>query len=370
MKVLFTINSYVDYEWENWKNRQPLDCPAHYLWGATHLSQHGIDVEVLPYQKYVALKNIGYKLKLGDLDQQFRVLKLQNQYDLIYSSGQDGSIILSLLRVLGILRKPIVVKLERPLKNTFWNKILIKFFAQGHDKILCLSKRLYDQMKIDFGIVEGKLELLEWGADLPSYQLKNLPESPINSQQSSAFIISAGSTKRDFNTLVQAFSEIRVPLHIYCSGKSAPTAAEIPSNVSVRYNHPTDKKALSFREILLEYHRSYAIAIPLDIPPSTADYSNSYGLTSLLDAMAMGKAVVITRNKQIDIDVEKEGIGIWVDYKDIKGWQKAITYLLEHPKETREMGLRARRLCEDKYNLEKYASVLADSLKSVGEAKN
>jgi glycosyltransferase involved in cell wall biosynthesis len=81
--------------------------------------------------------------------------------------------------------------------------------------------------------------------------------------------------------------------------------------------------------------------------------------------MAMGKAVIMTRNQQIDIDIEKEGIGIFVEPGDVEGWKQAIFYLLEHPQETEEMGNRARSLCENRYNLDEFSSKLSEVLKSV-----
>ncbi|NEQ19020.1 MAG: glycosyltransferase family 4 protein [Microcoleus sp. SIO2G3] len=77
----------------------------------------------------------------------------------------------------------------------------------------------------------------------------------------------------------------------------------------------------------------------------------------------MGKAVVMTRTVEPCIDIEKEGIGIFVEQGDVQGWQEAISYLLEHPDETREMGKRGRRLCEEKYNLEVFTSRLSKLLK-------
>jgi glycosyltransferase involved in cell wall biosynthesis len=83
------------------------------------------------------------------------------------------------------------------------------------------------------------------------------------------------------------------------------------------------------------------------------------GLTSLLDALALGKAVIMTQYSHINIDIEKEGIGLWVMPGDVAGWRKAISYLLENPNETQEMGKRARLLCEQKYNLDLFSQEIA-----------
>jgi glycosyltransferase involved in cell wall biosynthesis len=358
MKVLFLMNHYVEYDWEQWKKKGQTDSPKHHLWGITHLQKYDIHVEVLPYEKYKFLKKLGYQLRLGDLDQQLRALFSQSQYDLIYSGCQTSTIILSLLRSLGLFRKPILVKLERPFRVNFWSKIFVKLFASGHDRLLCLSSRVKNQLRDEFGIPESKLPLLNWGADCSDYEIKNSDRNP-------EIILTAGGTSRDYNTLVKAFAEVNYPLQIYCTGKSAPTVSEIPANITCRYNDETEKNAVSFQDLLAEYERAYAIAIPLEVPANRADTTTLIGLTSLLEAMAMGKAVIMTKHRQVNIDVEKEGIGLWVEPGDVKGWQKAISYLLEHPNETKQMGKRARELCEKTYNLEVFSSQLAEEITRV-----
>ncbi|MBV9389137.1 MAG: glycosyltransferase family 4 protein [Chroococcidiopsidaceae cyanobacterium CP_BM_ER_R8_30] len=361
MKVLCLFDySVAERNWNRWKNKEERESPEHHLWGITHLHKYGIDVEVLPYEKYVVIKKIGKKFKLGDLEQQLRVIFNLSQYDLLYSTCQTSTILLSLLRILGILPKPIVVKLERPFKNGLFSKMLLRLFAKGHDKLLCLSSRVEDQLKNEFGISEKKLALLNWGPDLPSYERE---KNDINSSET-AFIMSAGNMSRDYNTLAKAFSEISFQLRIYCSEASAPTTSLTP-NVKVQYKHPIMPSALSWKELVAEYERAYAIAIPLYIPQNRVNTTPLYGLTSLLDAMAMGKATIMTKHRQVNIDIEKEGIGIWVEAGDVKGWEEAIDFLLEHPNETQKMGKRARHLCEVKYNLEIFSSQLAKELSSV-----
>lgn len=362
MKILFVMNFNVEQGWQDWQMSQNLIMPTHILWGSTHLSDHGIEVDLLPYEKYPILRKMGAKLKLGNLDQQLRAMVCQGNYDLVYFSGPNDTVVLSLLKHLGIFRKPLVVKLERPFRDTVINRLIVKSFVHGHDKVLCLSQRLYDQLCNDYKIPVEQLGILEWGPHLLPYRTTH--DLPAESQDHS-FLISAGGEKRDYNTLVSAFQGIDFPLRVYCTGKSAPNPTKVSPNVNVFYSDRLEKKTLTFPQMLEQYRRSYAVAIPLDIPPHRASYSNSYGLTSLLDALALGKAVLMTRNLQIDIDIEKEKIGFWLDYQDVSGWQQAISYLLAHPEEVQEMGDRANYLAQHKYNLENYSAQLAQQLKQV-----
>jgi glycosyltransferase involved in cell wall biosynthesis len=363
MKVLFIHNYSVDSDWHLWQTERKTKCPTHYLWGITHLYHYDIDVKVLPYEKYTLLKKIGYLLKLGDLDHQLRIFLGQADYDVVYSACQTGTIVLSILRVLGLFHKPLVVKLERPFRVNFLSRILLKIFFDGHDKIICLSNRVQSQLINEFEISEEKVPLLNWGPDLKYYDNEaTVLLDP--KEHESQFILSAGSTSRDYKTLAEASHLINYPIRIYCSESSAPKDISLPPNVSVQYRkNSTEPRALSFDELLREYIKASAVAIPLEIPKKRADITTLIGLTSLLEAMVMGKAVIMTKHRQINIDIEKEEIGIWVEPGDVNSWQRALSYLIEHPQKIKEMGVNARKLCETKFNLDLFSQELAMQLK-------
>lgn len=338
----------MDKAFEEWKNGE---YPAHHLWGVTLLHKYGIEVDILPHEKYKFLNKIGQRLRLGNyLDQQIRILFRLFHYDLVYSACGENTFFLSLLRSLGVFRKPVVVILHFQLEQSRRSRIFVK----GHDKLLCLNNIIKEQIENNFDIGEGKLELLEWAIEVPFYEreVENAGDQP-------KFILSAGKTQRDYNTLAKAFSEIDYPLHIYCSGESAPEIPKTTTNITVQYKHQEYVTSLSFQELIAEYKKAYVVAIPLSIAPEIADLVGPIGLTSLLEAMVMRKAVVMTRNKHINIDIEKEGIGIWIEPGDVKGWQEAMSYLLAHPQETLEMGNRGYHLCKSKYDLENFSSNLA-----------
>ncbi|WP_084786325.1 glycosyltransferase family 4 protein [Mastigocladopsis repens] len=357
MKVILLNNYSMTGQWEQW-HRENYQYPSHHLWGATLLPKYGIDVHILPFEKCSFLKKISQRLKIfGDLDQQLRILFFKQEYDVVYSGHHLTTAFLAFLRSLGIFKKPIVAITYQSFRKNLGSHLLTSLLLRGHDKLFCLNNEIKDHLKYEFHIPENKLEILEWGNDLPCYQIKNVSTDE-NKKSGTRFILSAGKTYRDYDTLIKAFSQINHPLKICSHGNSLiSNTCELTSNIHLV------KKMLSWQELLAEYEQAYAVAIPLNMRPNKP--YNAIGLTSLLEAMSMGKAVVMTRNKYVGIDVEKQGIGIVVDQQDVKGWQQAISYLLQHPDETREMGNRSRRLCEEKYNLEVFSSKLSKLLQNV-----
>ncbi|MFQ3618995.1 MAG: glycosyltransferase family 4 protein [Cyanobacteriota bacterium] len=178
------------------------------------------------------------------------------------------------------------------------------------------------------------------------------------------FILSPGKSYRDYPTLVKAFSTLDCSLTICGAGQLdlkqlqkqafGQVDKQLPDNVSIV------REMLEWRDFIRLYQQAYAVAIP--IVEDKAKFKNAIGLTVLTEAMAMGKAIVMTRSDYVGVDLEREGIGLWVEQGDVDGWRRAIAHLLDNPAETREMGRRARRLAEKRFNLEQFSKKLADSL--------
>ena len=123
-------------------------------------------------------------------------------------------------------------------------------------------------------------------------------------------------------------------------------------------------RALSFPEMVELYAQARVIAIPLNV--GWPLWMN--GLTSVMDALGMGKPMIITRHPLIDIDVEGLGIGICVDPGDVEGWHRAITHLHENDDVALEMGRRARALVDEgQYSSSAFAAQLTEIFERVLE---
>jgi glycosyltransferase involved in cell wall biosynthesis len=345
MTILFLNNYPMDRAWRLWQEGL---YPGHHLWGATELEKHGIRVEILPHERWRFLNRIGTTLRLTKyLDQQIRVLLRGPSHDLVLSGCYGNTHLLGTLRSLRLYGKPLAMIVHHPIRKSRLNAAVLG----GHDRIFFLSRRVLESVESEFALERSRLELLDWGPDLAFYR-----ESAARGETTSpSCIVSAGKTDRDYDTLIEAFAEIPYPLRIHCSSDSGPRSSRPPDHVHVNRG-AGGENPVPYRELLREYESALGIAIPLRETPLMA------GLTSLLDAMAVGKAVVMTRNPWIDIDIEAEGIGLWVEPGDVGGWRRAITFLLEHPTETREMGRRGRSLCESRYDISRFAAGLARSL--------
>jgi glycosyltransferase involved in cell wall biosynthesis len=116
---------------------------------------------------------------------------------------------------------------------------------------------------------------------------------------------------------------------------------ELPNNVILKPASPAELRAA--------YDRARFVVVPL--VPSLRDH----GVTTLAEAMAMGKAVICTRTHGV-MEFLDEGInGISVPPHDPQALRSAIDHLLQHPDEAEQMGIEGRRRAEEIFALDRFA---------------
>ncbi len=289
--------------------------PDQYLWGINHFEQNGYSVEIIPCGRSQVLQRISSMLRrspipLGDLDQEVTALRSLRRADLIYSPFQHVGQSLGYLRWAGAVNRPIVWIVHSPLDEGRLRRPrrpVMRALLRGLDAYPALSTAVADDLAEIAGSSE-RTGAVRWGPDPNWY-----PQA----EGAGSGVVAAGATKRDFETFSRAVKQTRVKSRVVSGG-------------------------LSYRELVDVLVQARAVAIPLRVQwPWTVN-----GLQVLLDALAMGKPVIITRNPWIDIDVEALGIGIWVEPGDVDGWRDAIIYLDERPDVAVEMGRRARALVD------------------------
>lgn len=332
--------------------------PSQHLWGINLLESKNIKIDILDDKKYHLLNFIGNLTGIKYLDQQIRILFKSRKYDIVYSANSVNTKFLALCKMLGIMHTPIITLMHNFNSNkskSFKNKthfLFNKLYFRSIDKVLFLSSINYKEAKELYFKTNERHSHIAWGVDLEFYFQK--PETLIN--LNTKYMMSAGNTGRDFDIIVKAFKTVNFDLHIYAT-KYSKKPDNIPSNVLFDINIPYDNT--SPKLLKEKYLESYVILIPL------SDCSSLQGITSLLEAMAMGKAIIMTYNKNIDIDIEKEGIGLYVQKDDEKGWIKNINYLLANPDKVNEMGLKAYKLCQQIYNMNQFALNLSNHIKMI-----
>jgi glycosyltransferase involved in cell wall biosynthesis len=201
-------------------------------------------------------------------------------------------------------------------------------------------------------VFSGPVARIDWGVELPFYQTAHYRPR---------FALAVGKSFRDFDTLARAFADAPLPLRLIVPNDRV--LPPLPPAVEVTSGGPGDQ-SVSYEVLRDVFYRHAAVALLVLKPEPQGE---PVGLTSLLEAMALARPVVVTRTPILQelLDVEKEGIGLYVEPGDALGLRKAVQGLVDDPARAAEMGRRGRVLVERHFHLERMATELDELFRRV-----
>lgn len=345
--------------------------PSHFLYGACHLADNAIDVVYhrSPKHELSRLKTALYTA--------WRVLTCREHYDALYATHYKGLELVVLLRALGLFRKPIIVWHHQPIvkSKSRLRELLGRFFYKGFDRLIFFSQKLVDDSLKAPKADPRKLVVGHWGADLAFYdkikaELKaeqispshpNTP-SPSHHLTPSPSFIATGKEQRDQPTLIEAFNRTGRHLILYIGINPNPNVPN-PNLEAVERCEPADNIDVVKICGLLPYEIAREVAKADCVVICCHRTRYTAGLTTVVEALALGLPIICSRNPQIPVDFDRLGCGISVEYGDVEGWQRAVEYIATHPDEARLMGERGRALAEQMFNDERCAKEVAEWIK-------
>ncbi|MCW3058458.1 MAG: glycosyl transferase group 1 [Capsulimonas sp.] len=273
----------------------------------------------------------------------------RSAYAAVFTNGENISIPLALLLKTAPSRPWHVTighRLSTGKKRVFFTT------AKAHkqiDRIFLYAQTQYDFARQTLGVPGSALRLIPFHADDQFY--RPLEDVPVIENQ----ISSAGLEWRDYPTLIEAVStmpDLSVKLAASSPWSKHQNETEnrtLPSNVDARRYEYGDLRTL--------YAQSLFVVVPL--------YENDFqaGVTTILEAMSMGKAVIATRTTgQTDVIIDGE-TGLYVAPGDVEGWRAAIMRLREDEPLRTRLAKAGRRWLEDNASLDRWADSIASSLR-------
>ncbi|HEY7450384.1 MAG TPA: glycosyltransferase [Vicinamibacterales bacterium] len=358
MPRLLVLNNYpLDLLWEDVKRGET---PDHLLFGINFLADAGWKLTFPPAGDRglgrvlnALLRRTKFPIPLGDLGQQHHAWKALNHCDVIYAASQTQAHMLSYLRAVGFVSPRIVCLAHHPLNRgrlTPLRSPFLRWQLEGTDYFPALSRRVCAQIN---AVAPGKSDVMAWGPDANFY-----PRAPADVGRG---LLAVGRTGRDFVTFGRGVSDSGAPAKIICLKKDlSPDFQTFRANVEVLVQ--PDQNWMPYADLIRHYASARALGIPLSNQVSLA------GLSSLADALGMGKAVFMTRHPLVDLDIENLGIGRWIEPEDANGWRNAANWVEDYPYEVQAMGHRARQLVEHGLNSETFARRLLAILERAGSS--
>ena len=272
-----------------------------------------------------------YRIVPRALAQPLEAFFLRDAYDAIVSWSEEPLILFALILKLARARKPHV-------GICYWisplRKALLLRFVESHIDRFCMMSSSQREFALEkLHVPRKKIVPLRWFVDQRFWRPMEAVEDIISS---------SGREFRDYATLVEALRGTLISCHIAAKvtpGKKDEWIADLrregalPPNVRLGINETLSE----VRQVLA---RSRFVVVPLF--PCDQDV----GSTVILEAMAMGKPVIVSRIEgQRDI-VQHDVTGIYVPPGDPIALREAILSLWNDPQRVVEMGKRAREYVE------------------------
>ena len=341
MKIYYYHNVPISEYYDKWLKGK---LPGQILYGITHLIKRGHKCvwHDIPFNPYT------WRIRLAVYNL-FKILFTPKEYEILYATTVRGIELLIILRALGVYQKPIALWHHTAVTNPknkirdFFSKLLYK----GIDYTFFFSEELRNRSLLTKKIYPDNASVIHWGGDLDFYDSYTCTEN-------NGFV-STGKEKRDFKTLISAINNLDYSFEILLGSKHYLDIVKTCNNPNARFYDNWIPVCQSTKAVA----DAYAILI------CVLDFPYTLGLTTLVEAMALGKPIISTRNITFPFDIEKEGIGLLIDYGDVDGWKKAIVYIAEHPEEAYLMGQKGKRLAKKMYNLDIFSKEIETELLSI-----
>jgi glycosyltransferase involved in cell wall biosynthesis len=278
----------------------------------------------------------------------------RRRYDAVFTDGEQVGLPLALLcRLTG--RRPfahvMVVHILSPKKKS----LLFRSFRLGRyiDTMVVYSSAQADYIAQRLRFPADRIARTTFMVDTEFFSPERVVSRP------DSMICAAGLELRDYPTLMAAVDGLDVRLVIAAASPwsrradSTERARAVPSNVDVC--------SLGFTDLRQLYADARFVVMPL--------YENDFqaGITTILEAMAMSRAVVCSRTTgQTDTIVDGR-TGVYVPPGDVDALRTAIKRLLDDRDAAVRMGVEARRFVVEHADVIRYAAHLADLTNAAAE---
>lgn len=336
------------------ENRHPRTTLLEEALTADVLDERFLNNDVPVFRKWL------YKYIPVYIAQVIEALFIQHRYDVVFTQSEKVGLPLAFFMKYLKLNTPHVMIIsritsmyEKKSKQKMW---LLKHTQSSISRMLIWSSV---QRKIaieQLGIPGHKIKLIKRGTDQRFWH-------PQKSEKTD-MICSVGMEMRDYPTLVEALRPLNIPCHIAVGaarGELFETVKRLYSIDRMPDNITVGRKAYEeLRELYARCRFSVVSVLPTD---------SDNGLTAILEAMAMGKAVICSRVEG-QVDVIQEGVtGIFVPQGDPVAMREAIVDLWNNPEKAEKMGAAGRKYIEEYHNLEDFTEAIrGEVVDVVGES--
>jgi glycosyltransferase involved in cell wall biosynthesis len=217
------------------------------------------------------------------------------------------------------------------------------------DRVLVHSPNQIELLQHQLGFSRQQIHLIPYGVDTDYW-------SPGPRVEDTDLVFSTGRDHRDHQTLIDAVGGT-ARLFVTDSSAHSPAATRRGPQTWPEW---VEHRTLSYPELREHYQRATVVVVPL-LP---AAYP--FGITALLEAMAMAKPVVVSDTDGLRGIVEHGRTGLVVPPGDSIAMRRAVRELLEDADARESLGQAARAAVLERYGLDHFVDELGRHLKELG----
>jgi glycosyltransferase involved in cell wall biosynthesis len=220
------------------------------------------------------------------------------------------------------------------------------------DKIIVLTRAEAEALEDRLRLSPGKVLTVNPPVDIAFFR----PCEGVRASVEQEYVLSVGLSCRDYPTLIRAMRKLpKVTAHIRAGSSWVDREAgyeheAIPANV------------LPMKPVAPHLLRECYMASRFVVVPIRETTQWSAGTNAVLEAQAMGKAVIATRTPGLTEYVRDGETGILVGSGDSAAMAEAIEYLWNHPERAAIMGQRAREWVVRQFALDRWLDSMTNLL--------
>jgi len=287
----------------------------------------------------------------GDFASVLGSLRRANAADVVFSTVDTVGIPLILLKRVGVVRRPLVyVSIGLPerlvqLRNRPMRR-LYRSALRGASAVVAYSEHEAAALRDWLGPGGPEVVFVPFGVDVDAFR-------PVEAADQDFDVLSVGvDPRRDFELLL-AIAERNPELifRIVAGADRARSLGRLPDNVTLETDIPLE-------QVRLRLAASRCVALPV------RDNSYSGATTTLLQAMAMGKPVIVSRTVAIaeGYELEDRDNCRLVEPGDEQAFERAVLETLTGAAAARALGSRARQTVERSFSWERFTGALWEVL--------
>lgn len=316
MRILMLVNWKIEYADKIPEGKQSPDylVPGVPYWFFKYFKAQDIEVDVEDIRTCSFIEKFEKDKLRFYICQTLRVLPKLKKYNMVISHGMQSGIVLCLLRrIFGKGRyKHIVFDIGafNSARESGRALKLMQFASKSLDGVIYHTESQVDYYKKCHPWLLDKAKFVSYGADAEFFEEEVYDVNEAEDE----YILCAGYHQRDWDTLIKAYGNSIQKYKLLLIGNA---------NITVDNPRISVKSAVSTSEFKKAIANAKFCVLPLEY------HNYSYGQMTLLQQMAMGKAVIVA------------------DVPSICSYKKSNSFLTYEPGNENDLGVCLNRLFSD-----------------------